>query len=235
MKPDSKTGSRAVFIGVCIVLMASAVYIVGESLRQEKFAETAVKGRTQEEQTYPDILQEAGAFRYAENALAIGEQPRQEHQARTLSSFYQRRAYPGAPPKIPHLINTDMSETGNSCLSCHESGGFAAKFKAFAPITPHPEMINCRQCHVPETEASLFRETTWKSVSPPRIKRSALPGSPPAMPHGLQMRENCLSCHGGTGALKEIRSSHPERVNCRQCHMALQDDTLWSRALGKNG
>jgi len=213
--------------------MASTVYIVGESLRQETFDETIVKGRTKAAQTDPVISKEAGVLGYTKNALAIAEQPKAEEGSRTLSSFYQRRAYLGAPPKIPHSVNTDMSETGNSCLPCHEGGGFAEKFKAFAPMTPHPEMINCRQCHVPETETSPFRETTWKTVSPPRIKRSALPGSPPPVPHGLQMRENCLSCHGGTAAVDEIRSSHPERANCHQCHVALQDDTLWSRTSGK--
>ena len=44
-------------------------------------------------------------------------------------------------------------------------------------------------------------------------------GSPPVIPHKLFMRENCLSCHAGPSAPKEIRMSHPERVNCRQCHV----------------
>lgn len=33
------------------------------------------------------------------------------------------------------------------------------------------------------------------------------------------MRENCVSCHAGPSAPKEIRVTHPERVNCRQCHV----------------
>ena len=44
--------------------------------------------------------------------------------------------------------------------------------------------------------------------------------SPPPIPHGLQLRENCLSCHSGSGAPKDIATTHPERVNCMQCHVA---------------
>ena len=47
------------------------------------------------------------------------------------------RAYPGAPPTIPHFVNGR-----EGCLGCHgELGG--------SPIqTPHAERVNCRQCHV---------------------------------------------------------------------------------------
>ncbi len=44
-------------------------------------------------------------------------------------------------------------------------------------------------------------------------------GSPPMIPHQLQMRESCVSCHAGPSAPKEIRVTHPERINCRQCHL----------------
>ena len=57
----------------------------------------------------------------------------------------------------------------------------------------------------------------------PEIKGAALEGSPPVIPHGLQMRENCLACHAGSAAPKEIKVSHPTRVNCRQCHVPVQD------------
>jgi cytochrome c-type protein NapB len=45
-----------------------------------------------------------------------------------------------------------------------------------------------------------------------------MPGSPPPIPHALQMRENCRACHAGPGAVAELRTTHPERVTCRQCH-----------------
>jgi cytochrome c-type protein NapB len=33
------------------------------------------------------------------------------------------------------------------------------------------------------------------------------------------MRENCAACHTGPAAREEIRTSHPERTRCRQCHV----------------
>ncbi len=44
-------------------------------------------------------------------------------------------------------------------------------------------------------------------------------GSPLWIPHDLQLRGNCLACHGGPAAVAEIRTAHPERANCRQCHV----------------
>ena len=67
---------------------------------------------------------------------------------------------------------------------------------------------------------SLFVANNFKKGTIPAVgNNNALLGSPPAIPHQLQMRENCLSCHAGPSAPKEIRVSHPERINCRQCHV----------------
>ena len=44
-------------------------------------------------------------------------------------------------------------------------------------------------------------------------------GAPPRIPHRILMRENCGSCHDGPAAREEIRTSHPERTRCRQCHV----------------
>ncbi len=43
---------------------------------------------------------------------------------------------------------------------------------------------------------------------------------PPTIPHSLQNRTNCISCHEA-----EIRppvTPHPERKNCQQCHVRKQ-------------
>ncbi len=47
----------------------------------------------------------------------------------------------------------------------------------------------------------------------------ATPGAPPTIPHTLQLWENCLTCHAGSASRVEIRTSHPERPRCRQCHV----------------
>ena len=48
--------------------------------------------------------------------------------------------------------------------------------------------------------------------------------SPPAIPHDLQLRGNCLACHSGPAAVAQIRVAHPERADCRQCHVAAGPD-----------
>lgn len=137
---------------------------------------------------------------------------------RSLRTFYKRRAYSGAPPRIPHAIH-EYKGYMDACLSCHAKGGYVPKYDAFAPVTPHPTLSNCVQCHVPQTTTAYFRPTAWKQPLRPKLRRSALAGSPPPIPHDLQMRTNCNSCHAGPAAVKEIRVPHPERSNCLQCHV----------------
>lgn len=163
---------------------------------------------------------EKGVFRRSEHAMDYANMPIDKNHQRSLVSYYKNRAFPGAPPTIPHALNNDRNMGGNACLKCHENGGFVSKFEAYAPVTPHPEMVNCRQCHVPENTSSVFKPSNFhKNEAPEAGVNNALIGSPPVIPHQLQMRENCLSCHGGASAPAEIRVSHPERINCRQCHV----------------
>ncbi|MDC1162435.1 nitrate reductase cytochrome c-type subunit [Tenacibaculum sp.] len=168
----------------------------------------------------PIIPSESGVFQRSEFALDYMNMPIDEDHQRSLSSYYNNRAYYGAPPSIPHKVESERNMGGNSCLKCHENGGYTDKFKAYAPVTPHPEMVNCRQCHVPEHTKVLFKDSDFtKGTIPLAGINNALDGSPPVIPHQLQMRENCLACHAGPSAPKEIRVTHPERINCRQCHV----------------
>ncbi len=146
-----------------------------------------------------------------------------------METYNSRRAYHGAPPIIPHEILDDQSYGADSCLNCHANGDFAPIFGGFAPTTPHPELINCRQCHVPAVTDTLFTEADWQTVMPPALNQNALSSSPHPIPHDLLLRENCLACHGGPAVPDEIRVSHPERVNCQQCHVLIDSNEEWSR------
>lgn len=137
---------------------------------------------------------------------------------RNLARFYTLRQYPGSPPRIPHSVDLSFSGNETDCLSCHGKGGYSQEFGAFVPVTPHPENTLCSQCHTQVTTEKLFVETEWKSVQPPRLGMSFLSSSPPAVPHSLQLRENCIACHTGPGAVTEIRIEHAARGDCRQCH-----------------
>jgi len=147
---------------------------------------------------------------------------------RTLKGFYALRAYAGAPPSIPHPVSRRKTLTGDSCLGCHQYGGFTPKFDAYAPIVPHPEKLNCRQCHNLRHENSLYRGTNWAKYNGQR-GFAHLPGSPLIIPHSIQMRENCLDCHTGPAAVREIRTTHPERINCMQCHVERKITKVWVR------
>lgn len=140
-------------------------------------------------------------------------------EGRNLASFYKLRQYPGSPPRIPHEVNVAFTGDENNCLSCHGKGGYAATFDKFAPVTPHPENTLCYQCHAQVETTELFVKNDWKSIAPPRLGLSFLGSSPPAVPHSLQLRENCVACHTGPGAVTEIRVEHAARGDCRQCHV----------------
>ena len=206
--------SPRLLIGLAVVLMAALVYVAGTSLRAGEREAVLLPVRAE---PTPAIPFEAGVFRRTERELDYASMPAEPNVRRTFAVYYGRRAYPGAPPVVPHAVE-DAEAGGKTCLACHASGGWAPRFGAYAPVVPHPELVSCRQCHVPELTKGVFRATAWTTTAPPAIRRAALPGSPPPIPHALQMRENCVACHAGPAAVPELRTSHPARVNCRQCH-----------------
>jgi cytochrome c-type protein NapB len=132
----------------------------------------------------------------------------------------ERRAYDGAPPVIPH------PRFSRACESCHEGGGVAVPGLGVAPASPHGETrgigasARCGQCHVERTTSGEFRVNRFEGrPQQVRHRAAATAGGPPVMPHPAFMRESCAACHAGPGARSEIRTTHPERKRCRQCHV----------------
>ena len=124
----------------------------------------------------------------------------------------------GPPPIIPHMIRRE-DWTSEHCLNCHLFGGYVPQFGAYSPITPHPQYLSCRQCHLTdsrraEIETADFRYPSWKVSG-----RSALPGSPPWHSHDIKGHEDCLSCHYGPKAIVRIGNHHAARHDCQQCHV----------------
>lgn len=199
-----------------IILIVAAFFIFNKSI-DEDFKGIPV---TQELNTpLSGLDKEFNVFRRAYNPeIAVANEAHPELE-RSLDTFYQNRAYAGAPPTIPHPLLSEKGIGDKGCLQCHDNGGYVAQFKAYAPVTPHPEMINCKQCHVPVKTTKLFKPHQWQPAQAQNVDNRAMPGSPPVIPHDLQMRSNCMACHSGPAAPKEIRVSHPERSNCRQCHV----------------
>lgn len=158
------------------------------------------------------------------------------------ASRAERRAYDGSPPVIPH------PPFGSPCISCHNREGVSVPDIGFAPPSPHEitaglsAMSRCRQCHVfqetvfqdtifQEAEA-VFRANSFSGLRQDLRHGERLYGdAPPVMPHPVFMRENCTACHSGPAAREEIRTSHPERVRCQQCHVERRTTTLFEPSM----
>ncbi|MBM2802359.1 MAG: putative periplasmic nitrate reductase, small subunit (napB) [Deltaproteobacteria bacterium] len=77
--------------------------------------------------------------------LAFSFGPAAAQQSAASGSTKLQRAYPGAPPIVPH--DTEVRKA--LCLTCHEAG------LAGAPIVPHPTRNHlCLQCHVGQDQTA---------------------------------------------------------------------------------
>ncbi len=139
-----------------------------------------------------------------------------------------RRAYDGAPPVIPHAV------LGIACVECHSREGKPVEGLGFAPPSPHEETLGmgpdsrCTQCHVFSQSEAIFAVNRFEGLRQDLRKGTRLAdGSPPTIPHKTLMRENCMACHSGPAAREEIRTTHPERTRCRQCHVPVTTRALF--------
>jgi cytochrome c-type protein NapB len=140
--------------------------------------------------------------------------------ARSTGERANGRAYDGAPPAIPH------DAAVGTCVTCHDNDGAVIDGVGIAPAAPHGDeaavgaMRRCRQCHVPRQVQTLLVASRFAGLPQGAWKgRRASPGAPPAIPHTLQLREQCAACHAGNASRVEVRTTHPERIRCRQCHV----------------
>jgi cytochrome c-type protein NapB len=149
-----------------------------------------------------------------------------EHRTEALATRAARRAYDGAPPRVPHQVD---QRNAPDCLFCHSEGLSVAG--RVAPKLSHQPYLNCLQCHVversagndwvipqtPGAPAPQKLDTAFEGAS---LAEPVAPwgvGAPPPMPHTQHMRSDCASCHGPSGR-DGLRTSHPQRQNCLQCH-----------------
>ncbi len=143
-------------------------------------------------------------------------------RAQALVERAARRAFDGAPPVVPHPIAQDSS---SACLACH-GPGLAVKDKVASKIS-HAQYSSCTQCHVPAGGTDLpigepallapIAANQFVSAAAPLKGARAWPQAPPTIPHSTLMRSDCLSCHGPRG-LFGLRTPHPDRQSCVQCH-----------------
>lgn len=237
----------ALFLIASAITAMAAVMVVIKRLPARRAAEPLPVAVALVTAPVDPIASEAQVFATRGDMLAIAAAARREREAhpRTLKTMRYLRAYPGAPPRIPHELTPDEFRSG-TCNTCHERGGYSRRFQAYAPVTPHPGNGPCLQCHVgtddvmaiplvspdanrrchqchgaggpPPTDAEV--SLSWRPLAWPRPARTLPERTPPPIPHDLQTRGNCLACHAGPSAVAEIRTTHPEWTDCRQCHVA---------------
>ena len=126
------------------------------------------------------------------------------------------------------------------CGACHDVQGMPVTNVGFAPASPHDgtraeySTGRCRQCHVEVLHDGLFVANDWVG-----LRQDLRPGarlaanSPPTIPHMVLMRENCRACHTGPAAREEIRTSHPERDRCTQCHVPILSTDVFGSAFSE--
>lgn len=245
--PD--TLRRILAIGATVLGMVAVVLLVGSRLTEVGELPPHPAPFTPDSADGP-IAAEAEVFRTHAGDLGMAPMATRDTaaHARTLLFFRTLREYPGAPPRIPHGLTAEEFRTG-TCNNCHRRGGFVARFGDYARVTPHPGLTQCLQCHVPrdtlvgtplpraespstcpqchvdpEESLPIFVANDWRTTAWPDTGLRTLPDAPYLIPHGFQMRTNCLACHAGPEAVMGIRTDHPERANCRQCHVPAHPD-----------
>jgi nitrate/TMAO reductase-like tetraheme cytochrome c subunit len=113
------------------------------------------------------------------------------------------------PRAIPHeLAGRD------NCLTCHDpDGGFQP-----APADHTGRTVDtCLTCHQPAPASSATPEATPPSASGDDSDEQT---GPPAIPHELTGRDNCLLCHDPNGGVKPAPQDHIGREvdQCQMCH-----------------
>ena len=230
---------------IAAVIVASVTFVAYRKRTQQSHVAANTRAFAVEPVVNRPIAAEALVFRSRSDAFA-GDQfaPRRNAaHPRTLATYRALRAYPGAPPRVPHgLTRDEYFKVG--CRTCHDRGGYSQRFGAYAPVTPHPEQVmclqchlvddrlvgiplpqddgndRCRQCHDPSNPGAPEKNPRWSAAawpSPAPRPRT----SPPPIPHDLHMRGHCLTCHLGPGSVEEIRTTHPQNADCRACHLTM--------------
>ncbi len=145
----------------------------------------------------------------------VGDSVRARETTMQLRS--DRRAFDGAPPLMPHSRNFAGTK---ECLDCHRDGFRLGN--RFGAAISHPHLVACEQCHVESRNLEVppsvgLSRNSFEGLEAPVRSIRPWTGAPPVIPHSTLMRTDCLSCHGPQ-AWPGLRTDHPQRTSCTQCH-----------------
>ncbi len=73
----------------------------------------------------------------------------------------------------------------------------------------------CQMCHKPQQAGGTGGGGAAEATATP-----AGAGTPPAIPHNVEGRDNCLVCHNPDGGIKPAPKDHAGRTSdtCQMCH-----------------
>lgn len=120
---------------------------------------------------------------------------------------------PGAFPQIDLASHGE----GEACVSCHNPHS-PGTMGPHQPPGSWQEMAQCLTCHDTST-CSLCHSVLFFEPGGPGAPGVGEQGGPPAIPHDLAGREDCLSCHAPNGQVP-VPADHAGRENdmCPVCH-----------------
>lgn len=197
--------------------------------------ETPIQPTTGEPTTKPGAPEAVTDPATAENPtggepMAGATTPGEMSREGALDRRPARRAFEGAPPLIPHVVD----QTTHDCRACHQKRVTVAGNPA--PVMPHRIFQSCQQCHVQANNPFFAKQRTAGGPLPAGSNFEPVPigkgvrahaAAPPQIPHPTAMREQCTACHGKLG-YEGMKTTHPERTLCRQCHVVGGELNQWA-------
>ncbi|MBX3426595.1 MAG: diheme cytochrome c precursor [Pirellulales bacterium] len=244
-KPADQSAKRWDRLGHMALAVTIGVSVAGFLVGVRDRSEPALPSLSQASEIPPDVDHAAVVVEYARMAAvrrgpnaewsqsqslptlrddpveAFGSaSPSADQRRATVAARTLLRAFSGAPPVVPHAVD---ERNPQACLACHGTGLKVGE--VVAPRMSHQMLPNCTQCHVearqdaPWATASQLRvESNFAGLVEPGSGDRIGPGAPPTIPHRLWMRSDCTACHGALAG-DGLRTSHPWRTNCTQCHV----------------
>ena len=184
----------------CFVVIVSAVslagFLTGTQTRPEtvrRVSSPAPQGGQENEvplaRSYREMRESARGpgSGWNEAMKVASEQPARVDRSTLEEALLRRqarRAYDGAPPTIPHLVQQNSAA---DCMACHEHALRLAEKQA--PMLPHAAFTQCNQCHVPEVQDM---PSIGKDTGAHRLPRST---SSSAGTQGLEHRPSANSSY----------------------------------------
>ena len=118
---------------------------------------------------------------------------------------------PGAAPAIPHQV-----EGMGECKNCHGPEGIKPAPANHAAFTSDI----CTNCHQAPQASGAPEATSTPEDDESSGESEGESEGPPAIPHELAGRDNCLVCHNPDGGMKPAPANHAGRTadTCQTCH-----------------